>query len=148
MSSQSENPQVIEPNDVAFVPSRFFPQLGDDLTIATATTLVNEFCDCPECGESLSVDTADGVQSDRDVIWTDEETASPIRRQIDRSNAHECDLCGTRLRILVEEKARPAQWSQIPDEPWVDDHLWIQLDDGSYAVLNPAAIHISAEPNQ
>jgi hypothetical protein len=123
---------IISADEVHFVPERFFPKLQAEMTVATATNLLREFCTCPACDSPLDPDTADGHRSDRDVIWSDE-----FGRH---SAAHECPACGRRLELLAEEKARPSQWASIPDRPWVSDALWVEMDDGGYFVTMPGAL--------
>jgi len=137
----NDNITIIDSSDVGFVPERFFPTWGD-LSVATASCLLREFATCPDCGAGIDPDVADGVQSDRDVVWTSEHTNCDRRQAIDRSNAHVCQTCQTPLRLFVEEKAQPAQWSEIPNERWASRHLWIEMDNGNYFVTNPT--HITA----
>lgn len=133
---------VIDHTDVGFAPDRFFPQLGGDLTVATASCLLREFQDCPECGHDIDPDVKDGVQIDRDVEWTEQTSDAPGIRPVNNSKPHICENCGATLRLFVEEKARPAQWSKIADEDWAKYHLWIEMENGNYFVTNPS--HISA----
>lgn len=145
---QKQNPTLIGPDDVGFVPTRIAPAVpispSDDLTVATATTLVKEFGTCPHCEADIDPDTAGGIQTDRDVLWTDDSSEGLGRSACDRSEAHTCENCGERLEILVEEKAEPNRKRDIPDEPWVTSHLWIKLDDEEgYVVVNPNAIYIN-----
>ena len=123
-------------SDVSFIPSRFFPQLGDELTPATACSLVREFGECPTCGNDIDPDVKDAVKEDRDVLWHDN-AVQPYR-----SSAHVCSECDERLEIFVEEGARPAQWSEIPDKFWADRFLWIKMENGNYFVTNPGDIRI------
>jgi len=135
---------IISHTDVGFVPNRFFPQLSDNMSVATASSLVREFGECPNCGHDIDPDVKNGVEIDRDIEWTDMSTDyKEPRRACDRSSAHECANCGTMLHIFVEEKARPARWSKIPDEQWAKSQLWIEIENGNYFVCNPNAISIT-----
>jgi|AntRauMinimDraft_4_1070384.scaffolds.fasta_scaffold01807_5 hypothetical protein len=144
--------KVQKHDDVGFVPDRLVPATiqsvqatNDDLTVATATTLVTEYGECPSCNHDIQPDVGGGVQSDRDVIWTDESSSTPGRCDIDRSSSHECGGCGADLRILVEEKAKPARWSEISSQRWAKPHTWIETQTGDYLAVNTNAIMISEE---
>jgi hypothetical protein len=142
--TDNDNVTVIDHSDVSFVPNRFFPQLGNELTVATATSLLKEFATCPYCEHDISPDTSGGVIVDRDAVWTEQTSERGAYKGVNRSNPHTCENCEKDMRLFVEEKARPSQWSKIPDSQshWEEYHLWIKMENGNYFVTNPS--HVSS----
>lgn len=148
MSTTKREPTVISHEQVGFVPRRFFPTIGEHLQCSTAANLVREFGECPECGHDIDPDVTDAVQSDRDVLWSDTRTnVMNGRTPLDRSQPHVCGDCGATLNIMVEESARPAQWSEVSDEHWAPAYLWIEMANGNYFVTNPGDIRIHSIDN-
>jgi len=147
--SDDESPIIQDSSDVGFVPSRVAVtgSQNDDLSVATAATLATEYAHCPECGADISPSAADGVQSDRDVLWTDDTTEfNDPAFAMNQSSAHPCGSCNSKLRILVEEKTKPILWSEIPSKQWVNGYIWVEMEDGSgYIPINPHQIMVSVE---
>lgn len=149
--SDDSSPVVQSSSDVGFVPSRVAvtENSKDDLSVATAATLATEYATCPECSADISPSATDGVQSDRDVLWTNDTTNfDQSSNAVDRSSAHTCESCGSELQILVEEKTKPVLWSEIPDEHWANGYIWVELeDDSGYIPINPHQIMVSVKSN-
>jgi len=149
--SDNSSPVVQSSSDVGFVPSRVAvtENSENDLSVATAATLATEYAHCPACGANISPSATDGVQSDRDVLWTNDTTNfDQSSNAVDRSSAHTCESCGSGLQILVEEKTKPVLWSEIPDKHWANNYIWIELEDNSgYIPVNPRQIMVSTENN-
>lgn len=137
---------VVSADDVTFEPDRMFKLSSrDGVEPNQAAPVVRNFCNCPECGASLDdVDVTDGKYCDRDVLWTDDwEYPSDLYG----SAAHECSRCGTRLRIMVEEKALGSlsENSEIlPDDLEGSSLIFVPYD-GGYVVVNTAQVFISEE---
>jgi len=95
-------------SDVGFVPDRVAKPIGsrDGIAPSTASIIVREFVDCPECGHDIDPDVKRAVYEDRDVLWDDE---------LFQSSSHECAGCGATLRIFVEEKAFGVIGASLPD---------------------------------
>jgi len=146
MSTNTSEPTVISGSDVCFVPSRMTNTFSDELTASQAACLVREFGECSECGSDIDPDVTNAVAIDRDVEWTGRTSDTLGRTPCDRSDTHTCEQCGTDLEIFVEEGARPALWSEVPDERWASRCLWIETDDGNFMVTNPGDIRISESP--
>lgn len=134
---------VLSANDVSFVPDRLLKMSSrDGVEPNQAVHVVRSVGECPECGSSLpDVDVKDGKYVDRDVEWTDDwEYPSDLHG----SAAHECSNCGTRLRIMVEEKAlgRLSKGSEyLPDDLEGSEMTFVPYD-GGYVVVNPAQVFI------
>lgn len=136
---------VLSPDDVSFVPDRLFKLSSrDGVEPNQAVHVVRSACECPECGGSLDdLDVKDGKYVDRDVEWTDDwEFPSDLAG----SSAHKCSTCGTRLRIMVEEKAlgRLSKGSEhLPDDLEGSEIVFVPYD-GGYVVINPHQVFIHA----
>lgn len=116
----------------------------DGIDPATAAILVREFESCPECGAELDPDAGDALREDRDVIWENDARY--------KSNAHECENCGSELRMFVEEKAiGVVREEQLPDNAGENQTLHfvpVERDD-SYLQINTFHLNVSqATPRQ
>lgn len=148
---------VVDPDDVTFVPDRMFKLSSrDGIEPSQAAQVVRNFCDCPECGERLTdVDVKDASYVDRDVLWTDErdggheyvdemgERRVTRPTAVDRASAHECSTCGTRLRIMVEEKALGTLSAQQAPEDTDGCSLHFIPYEHGFVVVNTAQVFIS-----
>ena len=115
----------------------------DGIEPSTASCVLREFGECPECGSNVDPDVTDGLYEDRDVIWTNNRGRN--------SSAHSCEDCGTELRMFVEEKAFGRIGpSQLPGnaEEW-EEVIFIPIEDSAnYLVVNTNQMWITPEHPQ
>lgn len=135
---------VLSADDVSFAPDRIFKlTTRDGVEPNQAVHVVRSVCECPECGGSLSdLDVKDGKYVDRDVEWTDD---WEFPSDLSGSSAHKCSTCGTRLRIMVEEKAlgRLSRDSELLPDDLEGSALTFVPYEGGYVVINPHQVYIS-----
>ncbi|QLH82378.1 hypothetical protein [Halosimplex pelagicum] len=116
----------------------------DGIDPATAAILVREFESCPECGAGIDPDAGDALREDRDAIWENDARY--------KSNAQECENCGSQLRIFVEEKAiSVVREEQLPDNASENETLhFVPVEgDDSYLQINTFHLNVSqATPRQ
>jgi DNA-directed RNA polymerase subunit RPC12/RpoP len=116
----------------------------DGIDPATAAILVREFESCSECGAEIDPAAGDALREDRDAIWENDARY--------KSNAHECDNCGSELRIFVEEKAVAViSEDQLPDN--ADENQTLHFvpveNNDSYLQINDFHLKVSqATPRQ
>lgn len=111
-----------------------YPARQDELNVATASNLLSEFANCPDCSKDIVADVGNGRFSDRDVVWD---------RNISGSNYYFCPDCNAKLQLLVEEKAKPTLHNKIPDEDWAEAYLWVEMFDGDFVGINTNAIYVT-----
>jgi hypothetical protein len=115
----------------------------DGIEPSTASCVLREFAECPECGSGIDPDVTDGLYEDRDVIWTNNRGR--------KSAAHSCENCGTELRMFVEEKAFGRIGpSQLPENAaeW-KEVIFIPIEDSAnYLVVNTNQFWVTPERPQ
>lgn len=107
------------------------PDYVDGIAPSTASPIVREFGECPECGADVDPDVKDAKHEDRDVLWENDSRY--------KSNPHVCPECETEVRIFVEEKAFGVIGkSQLPaDAAEREDIYFIPVEDSNnYLVVN------------
>lgn len=105
---------------------------------ATAAILVREFESCSDCGSDIDPVAGEALREDRDVVWENDSRY--------KSDAHQCDSCGTELRIFVEEKALGVISSdQLPEDADEMETLqFVPIDDrDAYLQVNTFHLNVS-----
>jgi hypothetical protein len=134
---------IIEADEIGWNTSAMaMPNYHEGISPPTASILVREFGQCPECDADIDPDVTDALYEDRDVIW----------RNGRRSSTHRCADCEADLRMFVEEKAFAVIGEgQLPDNAAERDDLYFVgvEGQGSYLLINPFHIRLSkAAPRQ
>lgn len=121
--------RTFDADEVPFVPRRMcgHPHVPrGDLSVATASCLIDWVADCPECGADLEADAKKGLAEDRDVVFE----ARP--READPFGQTEplrCGDCGALVEAFVEEAAQPRRVSERRPEYMEYGAVWIRFED-------------------
>ncbi|MHC3381751.1 hypothetical protein [Haloarcula sp. H-GB5] len=123
---------IIDTDDISWnTRAMAMPDYQDGIAPSTASPIVREFGECPECGADVDPEVADALYQDRDVMWENDRNH--------KSSPHVCPECETEVRIFVEEKAFGIIGeSQLPsDADTCENVYFIPVKDSSnYLVIN------------
>lgn len=123
---------IIDTDDIGWnTRAMAMPDYQDGIAPSTASPIVREFGECPECGADVDPDVTDALYQDRDVIWENDRER--------KSSPHVCPECETEVRIFVEEKAFGVIGeSQLPSDAgeWEDVYFIPVEDSTDYLVVN------------
>lgn len=123
---------IIDTDDIGWnTRAMAMPDYKDGIAPSTASPIVREFGECPECEADVDPDVTDALYQDRDVIWENDRDY--------KSSPHVCPECETEVRIFVEEKAFGVIGeSQLPSdaEEWEGVYFIPVEDSSNYLVVN------------
>jgi hypothetical protein len=122
--------RTYDADEVPFVPRRMcgHPRVPrGDLSVATASCLIDWVADCPACGADLEGSAKRGLAEDRDVVF---EARTVDQDPFGQTRPLRCEACGALVEAFVEEAAQPRRVSERKPEYVQYGAHWIRFEEG------------------